>query len=618
MCGIAGVLALTDRPPDRSWGDLLVRVLRHRGPDGEGIYADSRAVFAHTRLAIIDVSDAGRQPMESADGRHLVLLNGEIYNHAALRPALEREGTCFRSRSDTEVLLTLLARRGPAALSSLLGMFAFAFYDREHGDLLLGRDRLGKRPLFFLRTREWFAFASEAAALLALPFARARLDPASVRSYLRYLYVPDHRSMLDGVEKLAPGSTLAIRAGSSEPPRPVRYWSPPPPDPDARGQADEAFRRGLEEDLLDSTRLRTVSDVPIGVFLSGGIDSNTVLALLHRVGHRPIRTFTVGFPGLSDERPLARLGAERYSDDHVELSIPADVTAEVPAIIARFGEPLGDSGVVTSYLIAREARRHVKVILNGDGGDELFGGYARYPFAARLDRLRPVPGGLAAARLWYRGRAQSGSLFPALARGDTSGAARILGSVLPTQLEERLVRPELLHAARPLAVEAPRGDAGLAGALFAWDTGAYLPGDLLYKADVAPMAHALENRSPFLDHRLFERLAALPPRRRVDPFRTKPILRRLARDWIPRQVLEGSKRGFQLPVESWLRGPLRPWLDGLLLDPQATGTLYRPGALGNEVAAFHEGRSDSLAPYRLWSLATLELWARALHVEIPA
>lgn len=617
MCGIAGVLSLTDRPPERAWGDILVRALRHRGPDGEGVFADSRAVFAHTRLAIIDPTDAGCQPMQSADGRHLILLNGEIYNHAALRSPLERDGAAFRSRSDTEVLLTLLARRGPGALGSVLGMFAFAFYGRERGDLLLARDRLGKRPLFILRTPDWFAFASEAAALLALPFVRARIDPASVRSYLRYLYVPGTGSMLEGMEKLPPGATLTMRAGSAEPPRVSRYWIPPEPDPEARGHADADFRRGLEEELLDSTRLRTVSDVPIGVFLSGGIDSNVVLSLLHRVGHRPIRTFTVGFPGLPDERPLARLGAERYSDEHVELDIPSGVASEVPAIVRSFGEPLGDSGIVTSYLIAREARRHVKVVLNGDGGDELFGGYPRYPFAARLDLVRSIPGGLRAAGLWYRGRPHSGSVFPALALGDDFCAARALGSVMDPETEARLVRPELLSAARPLGIEPPPAGAGLTGSLFWWDTVSYLPGDLLYKVDAAPMAHALENRSPFLDHRLFQRLATLPPRRRAHPLRTKPLLRRLARDWIPRPVLAGAKRGFQLPVESWLRGPLRPWLEDLLLNPEATGSLYRPGALGLEVAAFHAGSTDPLVPYRLWNLATLELWARSFHVEMP-
>ncbi|HEV8129037.1 MAG TPA: asparagine synthase (glutamine-hydrolyzing), partial [Candidatus Eisenbacteria bacterium] len=507
MCGIGGVVSLTDRPPERSWGDLLVRALRHRGPDGEGVVADSRAVFAHTRLAIIDTSQAGCQPMESDDKRHVLILNGEIYNHAALRPSLEQDGARFRSRSDTEVLLTLLARRGPAALSSVFGMFAFAFYDRERGDLLLARDRLGKRPLFFVRTHEWFAFASEAGALMALPFVRAKIDIASVRSYLRFLYVPGPHTMLEGMEKLPPGATLSLRASIPGRPQAIaRYWSPPAADPDARGRADSKFFEGLEEDLLDSTRLRTVSDVPIGVFLSGGIDSNTVLSLLHRVGHRPIRTFTVGFAGLPDERPLARLGAERYSDDHVELTIQPDVTNEVPQIIRRFGEPLGDSGIVTAYLIAREARRHVKVVLNGDGGDELFGGYARYPFVTRLDIARSIPGGVALARRFYRDRPQASAIFPALARGDMSGAAQIIGSVISPECEERLVQPRILEAARPLATDVSN-HAGLTGAMFEWDTKVYLPDDLLYKVDVAPMSHALENRSPFLDHRLFERLA---------------------------------------------------------------------------------------------------------------
>ncbi|HEU4724473.1 MAG TPA: asparagine synthase (glutamine-hydrolyzing) [Candidatus Eisenbacteria bacterium] len=618
MCGIAGVYALTERPPDPAWGTLLARALRHRGPDGSGVYHDARVVLAHARLAIIDLSDGGRQPMASPDGRHQLIVNGEIYNHAEVRPSLEAEGATFRSRSDTEVLLELLVRRGAAGLDAARGMFAFALYDRDAGALLLGRDRLGKKPLLVARTPEFVAFASEATALLSLPFVSAAIDPAALRDYLRYLYVPSPATLLRGIEKLPPASLLrlapAVRGGAG---RAESYWRLPAPDPGAR--PDAAWRRTLDERLEESTRLRTVSDVPIGLFLSGGIDSNVILERLHHAGHRPIQAFTVGFDGLPDERAIAAEGAARYGAAHTILPVRADVAAELPAILRHFGEPLGDSAIVTTYLVAREAAKHVKVILNGDGGDELFGGYARYPFARRADLARSLPGGAALLRSLYGGRGRLDAIWPALDRGDMAAAARALSSVLPPSEEEALLGGTNQGAATARPSDDRGGDTGgsLAGAVAAWDAGAYLPDDLLVKVDVASMAHALENRSPFLDHRLWEHVALLPPSRRFDWRRTKPLLRDYARGRIPGAALDAPKQGFQLPLDAWLRGPLRGWADALLRDMQATGILFRPGAPSRLLDDFHAGRADVMAPHRIWSLAVLELWAREFHVAMP-
>ena len=614
MCGIAGILSLTERPPDPEWGALLTRALHHRGPDGDGVFSDSRVLLAHTRLAIIDRSEGGRQPMTSRSGDHVLIVNGEIYNHAEIRPALEREGVALRSRSDTEVLLEALERWGPDALHRVKGMFALARYDRRKGTLLLARDRLGKKPLLTVRTPEWLAFASEAAALLRLPFVRARLDPESLLSYARHLYVPAPASMIQGMRKLPPASLLEANAGDPSPREPRRYWSIPAQGNEPAG-SDGAMDRELDDLLVDATRLRTVSDVPIGVFLSGGIDSNTVLSALHETGHRPIRAFTVGFEGLPDERALASAGARRYADEHTVLDVRADVAEEVPRILRHFGEPLGDSAIVTTYLVAREASKHVTVILNGDGGDELFGGYARYPFARRLDLLSAFPGGLGLARSLYARRGYLDSFFEALSRREYARAARRLTSVTTTdQMAAMFGNLVSRNGAGP---DGASGTGDLTSALFAWDTHAYLPDDLLVKVDLASMAHGLENRSPFLDHRFFEKVAPLPSSRRAHPFRTKPILRRLARRRVPEEILRAPKRGFQLPLDRWLRGPLAKWLDSLLLDPQATGLLYRPGALRAERDRFHAGTADPHAPYRLWGLATLELWAREFHVEIP-
>ena len=624
MCGIAGVYSLTDRPPDPEWGRILTRALRHRGPDGEGVYHDSRIVLAHTRLAIIDLSEGGKQPMLSADGRHVIVTNGEIYNYRELRARAElEERAAFRSTSDTEVLLHVLGQRGTEGLSSLLGMFAFAWYDRESSRLLLARDRLGKKPLIYARTGEWLAFASEAAALLQLSFVRRRLDQEALWDYERFLYVPAPATLIEGVRKLPPGSHLTIDPSVVGPP--VRYWSLPQSG-SAVGTAapsSQALEHDLDELLLDATRLRTVSDVPIGLFQSGGIDSNAILESLHRVGHRPIRAFTVGFSGMEDERPLAREAARRLADEHVEIELRPDVAQEVPAILKHFGEPLGDSAIVTTYVIAREASKHVKVILNGDGGDELFGGYPRYPFARRLDLAASVPAGLACSRRLYARRRYLDEFFESMAERKYSQAAERLSSVMTPSQESVLLdgRPGGSNGASSTAARlAPwipaEPPGSLTAALFEWDTRSYLPDDLLTKVDLASMAHALENRSPFLDHRFFERVAPLPMSLRTHPFRTKPLLRKMMRNRLPRAIVRARKQGFQLPLDSWLRGPLRPWLDGLLGNPEATGELYRGGALRGELERFHAGASDPNAPYRLWGLAVLELWAREFNVEV--
>ncbi len=612
MCGIGGVLALGDRPPDPAWGALLVGAMAHRGPDGSGIYADHRVVLAHRRLAIIDTGPGGAQPMTAANGRHVIVQNGEVYNYREVKPALERRGVGWRTGSDTEVLLEATALDGAAALEPLRGMWAFALYDREDGSLLLARDRLGKKPLLWVRTPEYFAFASEAAALLALPFVRARLDPEALRAYLTWLYVPAPRTLLEGVHKLPAGSWAQV-SRERPAPEPVRYWRPPDPDPDAR--PDRAWQDGLDRELLEAARLRTVSDVPIGVFLSGGIDSNVVLEALHRGGHRPLRTFTLGFAGAADERPLAALGAQRFADDHVELVVTPE-PADLAAALGRFGEPLGDSAVVTTWLIAREAAQHVKVIVNGDGGDELFGGYPRYPFARRADLLRRAGGALALLERRYGHHPNAAAALAALRASDPARAAALLGGLGPPGELDALLQPAFRDAAWAAPPLPGATGPDLTAALFAWDTGVYLPDDLLVKVDVASMAHGLENRSPLLDHRLLEHVWRLPAARRVGPLRTKPLLRRHARGRIPAPLLAAPKRGFQLPIETWLRGPLRGWLGELLGEGAVVAPLFLRGAIARELACFDAGRAGVAAPYRLWAIAALEVWARAFDVTV--
>jgi asparagine synthase (glutamine-hydrolysing) len=614
VCGIAGVVALGDRPIEPGWGATLLEALSHRGPDGHGVFCEGKVLLAHTRLAILDLSSAGEQPMHSASDRHVLIHNGEVYNYRDLVPALEARGVRLRSRSDTEVVLESLALDGPAAMGRFRGMWADAFWDRDRQELLLTRDRLGKKPIVWTRTPDYFAFASEARTLLQLPFVRARLDRRALPHYLQQLYVPAPYTLLEGVRKLPAASWMRVRPGSA-PEEPVRWWQLP--EPNRAAHADAAWFEGFDADLIEATRLRTVSDVPVGVFLSGGVDSNVVLEALYRGGHRPIHTFTLGFHGLADERPLAAPGAKRFADSHVELVITPDLVPDIEAALAGFADPLGDSAVVTNALIAREAAKHVKVILNGDGGDELFGGYARYPFARRADWARRVPGADLVLRQRYGGRPNAMAALEALGRSQPLEAAAALGGVLSPQSLPNLLAPEspAAHRLAPPSFPGACGP-GLVDALFAWDTGRYLPDDLLVKVDVASMAYALENRSPLLDHLLFERVAALPPARRVDGLQTKPLLKHHAQGRIAREVLAASKRGFALPLEQWLRGPLAPWLDRLLAPPQATASLFREGVIAREREAFRTGRADELAAIRLWSLAALEFWARTFGVEI--
>jgi len=614
MCGIAGVLALGARPPDPEWGRRLTRALGHRGPDGHGVYHDERIVLAHTRLAIIDTGEGGAQPMRSGDGRSLIVQNGEIYNFRERAAALEGRGVRLRSRSDTEVLLESLVLDGPRALESLRGMFAFGYWDRARGELLLARDRLGKKPLLWIRTPEWLAFASEATALLRLPFVRARLDRAALPHYLAQLYVPAPWTLLEGMRKLPPACWMRATAGGAVE-EPVRWWRLPDPEPGLR--PDAAWMEEFDRRLVEATRLRTVSDVPIGVFLSGGIDSNLVLEALHRSGHRPIRTFTLGFEGLPDERARAAVGARRFADDHVELMVKPDLARTIAEVLPHFGEPLGDSAVVTTALIAAEASKHVKVILNGDGGDELAGGYPRYPFARRADLVRRVPGGLALLRRRARD-VNAREALAELAAGRPAAAARALGAVGDSAGLAALLLPGAApaHTLEPTPVPGEAGP-GIVDALFAWDTGRYLPDDLLVKVDIASMAYAIENRSPLLDHELWGHVARLAPARRTHPLRTKPLLRRYAEGRVDPAVLAAPKQGFQLPLQQWLRGPLRGWLDGLLGPPQATQALFRPRAVESMLADFHAGRGDGLLPYRLWAIAALEHWARTFSVEVP-
>ncbi|HMM55700.1 MAG TPA: asparagine synthase (glutamine-hydrolyzing) [Candidatus Desulfobacillus sp.] len=595
MCGLAGFLAPTAAWPEEraaAVAQAMAASLAHRGPDDAGVWTDAAAGFAlgHRRLSIVDLSPGGHQPMVSADGRFVLAFNGEIYNHADLRRELMAAGCRFRSGSDTEVLLEAVARWGaPAACRRLLGMFAFAAWDRRERRLWLARDRLGKKPLYVHRDgRGGLAFASELKALWRYPGFSPRIDPAALAEYFRFSYVADHLCIFRNVAKLMPGTLLEAAPGQPE--RVLAYWSLA--EAAARGaaariDAEEEAEAALLELLRDATRRRMLADVPLGAFLSGGVDSGLVVALMQEANLGRVRTFSIGFAESAfDEAPVARAVAARLGTDHAELYVSdADAQRVVPQLPEIFDEPFADASQIPTALLSRLARDQVTVALTGDGGDESFGGYLRYRsqygLAGRLCALpRPVRGALAAALamppagFWDAATA----LLPARRRPrvPASKAAKLARALRLDDAAERgkaylsFWDPAEVLRLRP---PAPAGDpfawpAGLAGEaserMQYWETLHYLPGDLLVKIDRASMAAALETRAPLLDHRVVELAWRLPPAMKASPRATKRILRRLLSRYLPPELVDLPKQGFSAPIGAWMAGGLRDWVEAML------------------------------------------------------
>jgi asparagine synthase (glutamine-hydrolysing) len=631
------------RPLPREADEVVARMaaaLVHRGPDDAGAWVDPAAgvAFGFRRLAILDLSPTGHQPMHSRDGRFTTVFNGEIYNHRDLRRDLEGRGRSFRGTSDTEVILEAAAEWGTEeAIRRLWGMFALALWDAATRRLLLARDRLGKKPLYLAETRDGLLFASELKAIRAHPAFDPALDREAIASYLRYGYVPAPQCVYRHARKLRPGWLAAIGADGSVHERP--YWRIG--EVAARGLA-EARPCGLDEAadeldhrLRDAVARRMIADVPLGALLSGGIDSSTVVALMQTQSNRPIRTFTVGFAERAfDEADAARAVAVHLGTDHVELRVaPADAQAVVPRLPDIYDEPFGDASQIPTLLISAEARRHVTVCLSGDGGDEVFGGYVRHVWADRLwKRLSPWP-----PRLRQLGGALLGAIPPGLAHG----AYRIAEPLLPRAWRQRHPAEKLrklaaLAAARSLddvylglvsAWPAPErlvpGARGLlpfgaapwpAGAsptgveqIMLLDQATYLPDDILVKVDRASMAVSLEVRSPLLDHRILEWAWQLPRSLRVDRGVGKRILRRVLERYVPPALTERPKTGFGIPIGGWLLGPLRDWAESLL-DPRrlAADGLLDPAPVSQTWQEHLRGRQDHAA--RLWVVLMLQAW----------
>ena len=633
MCGILGVLDLGAGRAALDAVEPMMRSLAHRGPDENGVYRGDGVALGACRLSIIDLQ-TGSQPLANEDETVWVVANGEIYNYVELRRDLERRHT-FRSRTDTEVLVHLYEEHGPELVRHLRGMFAFALWDARRRSLLLARDRLGKKPLYYAHQAGRLLFGSEIKAILAAGAITPGLDPTAVYQYLCFGFVPHPRTAYAEIRALPPAHTLRIDASGETTLR--RYWSLPGGDgrDGARSPAlrsrEEAIER-TRELLEESVRLRLRSDVPVGVFLSGGIDSGLVTAAASRAAAEPLRTFSIGFADAGhNELPHARLVAERYGTRHTE--IPVDLTAEVrrPAdflsrLVRTYDQPFADSSAIPSMIVAREARKHVKVVLNGDGGDEAFAGYRRYSAALLAQWMTATLGPVAplAARL---------APAPRRRRGAVGFTLRLLeGMALPprqrylrwsglfTDREARaLCQPAFLEAvSEPArAVVDTRVEQCLewgvhepAALMMAVDTVHVLPDDLLVKMDIATMASSVEARSPLLDHVLVEFAAGLPDRIRASAFQTKPLLRELARSWLPVVVTRAPKRGFEVPMAAWLRRELSPFLRETLLAPDARlKAIVRPAVVSQLVAEHEVERRDHAS--RLWALLVLECWLRA-------
>jgi len=621
MCGIAGVVG---GAPDADVLDRMAEVLRHRGPDSEGRLRAESVGLAFRRLSIIDVA-GGSQPIYNEAGSTAIILNGEIYNHRELRRALEGRGHRFRTGSDAEAVLHLYEEEGERCLESLLGMFAFAIWDSGRRTLLLARDRLGKKPLYYSRLAEGgLVFGSEIKAILQHPAVPRTVAPLALDHFLTLQYVPTPETAFEGICRLPPASWLRWRDGDVGI---ERYWRP-----DFRrkleGTASELAGR-LRDTLVEAVAARLESEVPLGALLSGGIDSSAVVALAAgRVPGR-LRTFTVGFADQAfDESGYARLVAERYATDHHELVMEGARPELLDDIVWHHDQPFGDSSAVPTFELARLTRRQVTVALTGDGGDEAAGGYPRYRLARALAPVAGLPAPL--RRPAYGLASLASGRGRKLAEMQPAGGAEAYFASLVHLTEaakRRLYTPEFRHLvasgppAPPLEFLRRHARRPLIDTMLETDLHHYLPDDLLVKLDVATMAHSLEARSPFLDHRVIELMAAVPADLKVGWRSGKLLLRRALRDLLPAAVLDRPKRGFGIPLAAWLRGGFRELLIDVLTGHRVRERGYlQPAEIARLVSRLLAG--DDSPRHLLWDLLMLELWHRrfidrSVRIELP-
>ena len=637
MCGIGGFLIAGRSLPTPELEARLramIATLQHRGPDDEGVWTDGQAGLAHARLSIIDLSPAAHQPMESADGSVWISYNGEVYNFAEIRQELEGLGYRFRSRSDTEVIVNGWHAWGPRIFSRLRGMFALAIWDRRSRRLILARDRLGKKPLYYTKTGTALLFGSEIKAVLAWPGVPRLANLPAIDRYLSLGYVPTPDTAFAGIRKLPAAHYLVAETrpdGSFAEFELVRYWHLPEPTAKRQKWLVSDLQDELIARLEEAVRLRLISDVPLGAFLSGGVDSSAVVAMMARVGGGTVKTFSIGFSAREyDETRYARMVAERYATNHTEFVVEPDAVAVLPRLVWHFGEPFADPSAVPTYYVARMARREVTVALNGDGGDECFLGYSRYKAMRYLSWFDGIPGrsgaeferllGLAPPILQRRYKI---SRIREVLRVPKDHPGRRYAHTLASFTDADkpncytgAMREQLNRSALELLDPYFEAGDGLVAAANRADIHTYLPDDLMVKVDVASMAHGLEARSPLLDHTLLEWAVTIPDRVKLAHGITKALFKSAMRPYLPRKLLYRRKMGFSCPIDHWFRNELKELAYDTLLSRQSRERgLFRPDYL-RRLLDEHCSSTANHHP-RLWALLMLELWF-CMWLDAPA
>jgi len=627
MCGIAGYFqsgAVMSPSESRQLAERMCHVITHRGPDDAGYYVEGDVAIGMRRLSIIDIA-SGQQPISNEDGTIWIVFNGEIYNFAELRADLIARGHRFKTNSDTETIVHLYEEDGERCVERLRGMFGFAIWDRRENKLFLARDRAGKKPLHYTMVGETLVFGSEIKSLLQFPGVERRANAEAVSDYLSFGYVPDPQTAFRGIHRLPPGHTLTFRNGRMTT---RRYWDFQYDQTEQPPREERFYVERLRELIAEAVRIRLVSEVPLGAFLSGGVDSSTVVAMMARAMDQPVKTFSIGFSEASfDELKYARLTAERYRTDHHEFIVTPDVCRLVEEIVWHHDEPFADASSIPTYVVSKMAREFVTVILSGDGGDELFAGYERYLVHQGRNRFERIP------RWFRRGvmlplsralpRAAYGKQF--LRNISLPDGARFVDSLsyfgadakrslLGDAIKRELNGHDSSTAFERLFAE-PRSADQIERLLYL-DSKTYLPGDILTKVDRMSMAHSIEARVPLLDHELIEFVETIPSNLKLRGQTTKHILKQAMADLIPNEIIHRPKMGFGVPLRKWLNNELRELLYDTLTDRRARERgLLNPRAVLALLDEHARGRRDN--SLHLWGLLNLELWHRSFIDRQP-
>ncbi len=634
MCGICGVVNLDGRPVTPEILQSMTASIAHRGPDAEGAFFDageggSPAVgLGHRRLAIIDLSPSAAQPMTNSSRTLAIVFNGEIYNFKELRLKLEKDhGHMFRSSSDTEVVLRLYEELGERCVDQLDGMFAFAIWDQRRRHLFLARDRVGKKPLYYVKRGTTFAFASEVKALLCHPEVAPELSHEALPHYFLFGYPPAGRTFYQDILQLPPAHTMTLTAEGR--PHIRRYWNLEFSRKAGAQPSLEEASSEIRRLLTEAVRKRLVADVPLGAFLSGGVDSSIIVGIMSRLMDKPVKTFSLGFTGDPefDETPFARQVASHFRTDHTEFIVEPKAIDLVETIVRHYDGPFGDSSAIPTLIVSRLTRQHVTVALNGDGGDELFAGYLRFQACLAADHVPSSVSRIISLALnafpdpkgyhhWLR-RAQrffAGAPSPFFERLQRWIA--VFDDDLPQLLRPEVFKHiEVSEIGYPPEIIAQTASLSTLSKLLYVNFATYLPEDLLVKADRATMAYGLEGRSPFLDQRLMEYVAGLPDDFKLRWGTTKYILKKTFADLLPAEILHRSKRGFGVPLGVWFRGELREYVQDLLLVPTARSRDYlEPTYVATLVSEHLQGVRDHGS--RLWALLAFEVWLQSARREV--